>query len=33
MARLMPESDDEIPRSGTGKVDTRRLRDMPIEVN
>src|SRR5262249_37652652 len=25
---LLLESDDDVPRGGTGKVDTRRLRDM-----
>ncbi len=30
---LLLESDDDIPRGGTGKPDTHRLREMLIEVN
>ncbi|ORW97048.1 AMP-binding protein [Mycobacterium sp. IEC1808] len=30
---LLLESDDEVPRGGTGKVDVRRLREMLIEAN
>ncbi len=30
---LLLESDDDVPRGGTGKVDTSRLRDMLIEMN
>lgn len=30
---LLLESDDDIPRGGTGKPDTNRLREMLIEVN
>ena len=29
---LLLESDDDLPRGGTGKVDTRRLREMLIEA-
>ncbi len=28
---LLLDSDDDVPRGGTGKVDTRRLREMLIE--
>ena len=28
---LLLESDDDVPRGGTGKVDIRRLREMLIE--
>jgi acyl-CoA synthetase (AMP-forming)/AMP-acid ligase II len=28
---LLLESDDDVPRGGTGKVDIRRLRDMLID--
>ncbi|MGA9489984.1 MAG: class I adenylate-forming enzyme family protein [Mycobacterium sp.] len=30
---LMLESDDDVPRGGTGKVDVRRLRDMLIDAS
>ena len=30
---LLLESDDDVPRGGTGKPDTHRLREMLIEVN
>jgi acyl-CoA synthetase (AMP-forming)/AMP-acid ligase II len=30
---LLLESDDDVPRGGTGKPDTRRLREMLIEAN
>jgi acyl-CoA synthetase (AMP-forming)/AMP-acid ligase II len=30
---LLLESDDDVPRGGTGKPDTRRLREMLIELN
>jgi acyl-CoA synthetase (AMP-forming)/AMP-acid ligase II len=30
---LLLESDDDVPRGATGKVDTRRLREMLIEAN
>jgi acyl-CoA synthetase (AMP-forming)/AMP-acid ligase II len=30
---LLLESDDELPRGGTGKVDIQRLREMLIEAN
>ncbi len=30
---LLLESDDDVPRGGTGKVDTRRLREMLTEAN
>jgi acyl-CoA synthetase (AMP-forming)/AMP-acid ligase II len=30
---LLLDSDDDVPRGGTGKLDTRRLREMLIEVN
>ena len=29
---LLLESDDDVPRGGTGKPDTRRLREMLIDV-
>ncbi len=29
---LLLESDDDVPRGGTGKVDTQRLRDMLIKA-
>ena len=30
---LMLESDDDVPRGGTGKVDIRRLRELLVEAN
>ena len=30
---LLLDSDDDIPRGATGKVDIRRLREMLIEAN
>ena len=30
---LLLQSDDDVPRGATGKLDTRRLREMLIEVN
>ena len=30
---LLLDSDDEVPRGGTGKVDIRRLREMLIGAN
>ena len=30
---LLLQSDDDVPRGATGKVDTHRLREMLIEVN
>ena len=30
---LLVESDDDVPRGGTGKVDIRRLREMLVSAN
>ena len=30
---LLLESDDDVPRGGTGKVDSRRLREMLVEAS
>jgi hypothetical protein len=29
---LLLESDDDVPRGGTGKLDTRRLREMLVDA-